>query len=168
MSVAHFTSPFVTIYETDRLIAEIGSPLESQNTPVLLDERNYKVRLRLLLGNTSEAIPSDSTQLKLQYSAKFDTCDTGFVGESYADVQGASSNFQWLDNTNDSAYIDNDPNDPTNVYTNVPIGYYQEAPIVNNANVSTNTNGLLDLGITDVTTSVGSYCFRVVENSDNY
>jgi hypothetical protein len=165
MSVAHVTSPFVTIYETNKSISLLGNPIKEENTAPILEERNLPLRLRLLIGNQSKSIPYGTTDLKLQYSAKFGTCDTGFVGESYTDVLDASSNFSWLNNLYASTDISRRNTDPANNRSNVPIGYFQDAPIVNKNLIPYNTNGLLDLGINDSTTSVGSYCFRIVKST---
>lgn len=122
-------------------------------------------RLRMLI-HTDALVAINGATFKLQYSAKFGTCDTGFVGENYADLTSSSSQVRYFDNPSlaDGAAavaITGDPLHTTPGHTNV-LETIEEA---NNFTVPNSIlagqDGLWDFVLRD-NLAFGAFCFKAV------
>lgn len=67
-----------------------GSPLAAQDTAASIDV-STPFRLRQRLAVDTMALAQSGKDFKLQYAEKAGTCDPGFTGESYSDVNAAGS-----------------------------------------------------------------------------
>lgn len=146
---------------------DVGSALAGLNTAATLGAVGDAFRLRLLLhvgANQSGITPA----FKLQFAAQSGTCDTGFVGESYADVTAATV-IAYNDNPTptDEAALTTNANDPTHGSDTVVAQTYQE---LNNFTPTTNIpsaqDGLWDFALFDNgATASTAYCFRVLTSA---
>ncbi len=146
---------------------DVGSALASQNTGATLFAAGDSFRLRVLINSINQFL-SRGEYLKLQFAEKSGTCDTGFSGETYVDVTGATD-IAFNDNATpaNGATLTANANDPT----------YSGATVVNQTYVESNnfTNsvaailssqaGKWDFSLIDNgASSDTSYCFRVVKS----
>ncbi len=151
------------------LIPASGSALSDTNTVPTIARNDLPVRLRYLLGATSngKTVGAGSLTLKLQFAAKIGTCDTLFSGESYADVSG-STLFSFYTNSilQDGDVTGNYSNDPMyNSLGNVVQSYESSGTMTNSTPLYAQTNALWDISLTPNLATNGSYCFRVVYSS---
>jgi hypothetical protein len=127
---------------------------------------NVTFRLRLLTHVLTETIiPVD---IKLQFSPKVGTCDTAFVGESYADVSTSSGEIQYHDNpsvTDATAAVSltGDPVHSGHTTVTETIEESNNSYPIND--VPNGQDGLWDFVLKD-SSAFGAYCFRLI-NSDN-
>lgn len=153
--------------------ADVGSPLAAQDTPADTPGANVPFRLRFLLQIKGTPLATSQREWKLQYAAKSGTCDTAYVGESYADVTAATSPIRYYDNAavGDDIALTANVNDPV-----LAGGYTHEAQTYNEANNFTNSQTQLlvdevakfDAALVDTGSSPGtSYCLRVVRAADD-
>lgn len=131
---------------------------------------NVTFRLRLLLHITEQNLfTADNLEYKLQYSPKVGTCDTGFIGESYADVTTSSGDVRYHDNptiSDGANIVTKSGQDPTHGSDPVISQRIEESNTFTNANnVYAGEDGLWDFVLKDVD-AFGAYCFRVVDNSN--
>ncbi|MBP7823310.1 hypothetical protein KA050_03090, partial [Candidatus Gracilibacteria bacterium] len=70
--------------------ADVGSPLVAQDTPAGLPSSGSAFRLRTLLRVDTNTILPNAQNFKLQFAQQSGVCDTGFSGETYADVTDSS------------------------------------------------------------------------------
>jgi hypothetical protein len=120
--------------------------------------------LRLLLGVSSSNLATGAKNFKLQFSPKSGTCDTSFVGESYADISTSSGEVQYHDNPSISdgasaAAFSGDPtdgSDPTVLQTMEEANNFTSV-----STVAVGSDGLWDFTLQD-SSAFGAYCFRVV------
>lgn len=153
--------------------ADVGSPLAAQDTPADTPGANVPFRLRFLMQLKGTSLATSQREWKLQYAAKSGTCDTAYVGESYADITAATSPIRYYDNgaVGDDIALTTNANDPV-----LAGGYTHEAQTYNEANNFTNSQtqllvdevAIFDAALVDTGSSPGtSYCLRVVRASDN-
>ncbi len=151
--------------------ADVGSALNgvSQDTATTALAEGVPFRLRMTLHvGTDPALDEGSFAFKLQYALKSGTCDTGFSGETYADVT-TSTSIAYYDNTNavDGTTLTTNANDPVHSgHTNVSQDYNE----ANNASVIADTSsgqdGLWDFALTDNGAPASTdYCFRLVTSA---
>ncbi|HUJ79293.1 MAG TPA: LamG-like jellyroll fold domain-containing protein [Nitrospiria bacterium] len=153
------------------LLTASGAPA-AQNGPAVAPAINTPFRLRLLLTVGGSTLPVSGQSFKLQVAQQGsdNSCDTGFVGESYADVTSVSGKIRFYSNSNlsDGDPVASDPNDPTNG-SNVLENYLQSNTYFSNnqAAIPAGSDGLWDAAlVVDSSAPAGStYCFRVV-NAD--
>ena len=105
---------------------------------------------------------------KLQYAPKVGTCDTAFVGESYADLSTSTGEIQYHDNpsvTNAAAAIAL-TGDPThNSDTKVLESIVESNPAYSLIDVPNGQDALWDFVLKD-SSAFGAYCFRLVNSDD--
>ncbi len=122
-------------------------------------------RLRLLLHISVVDLIAGEELFKLQYAPKVGTCDTGFVGESYADVlTSGSGEIIFHDNPSNSDAIAavTLTGDPTHSSDTKVLQTIEEANnFTNTANVLNGQDGLWDFVLKD-NNAFGAYCFKVV------
>ncbi|HXZ25648.1 MAG TPA: LamG domain-containing protein, partial [Nitrospiria bacterium] len=154
---------------------DVGAPLSTtsgapaaQNSPAVAPLSNTPFRLRLLLSVGGATLPVTGQSFKLQVAQQGsdNSCDTGFVGESYADVSAASGVIRFFNNPtpNDGAPLTVNANDPTNG-SNVAQDYLESnADFTNNqAAIPNGSDGLWDVALVTSSAPAGTtYCFRVV------
>lgn len=148
----------------------VGTPLNSLNTAATLSQSSAQFRLRMLMHVQNGATQTNEQSFKLQFAARSGTCDTGFVGETYADVTG-STVIAFHDNATpaDGAALSTNANDPTHSSDTVIAQSYEELnPFTNNvASIAVGQDGLWDFSLKDNgAASNSTYCFRIVK-SDN-
>ncbi|HEX9802544.1 MAG TPA: hypothetical protein VGB35_04760, partial [Gammaproteobacteria bacterium] len=145
---------------------DVGAPLAGLNTPGTAPAQGTPFRLRLLIhvGGT-ELWPSEGS-FKLQFAQRSGTCDAGFVGESYADVTGATG----IAFYNDAIAADGwaltiNANDPTHGTDATVAQTFEEANNFTNALAAfgPSEDGLWDFALVDLSAPAGtSYCLRAV------
>jgi outer membrane protein assembly factor BamB len=69
---------------------DVGAALAAQNTTATLASTGAAFRLRTLVHITNNHLLISGQAFKLQFAARSGTCDTGFSGETYADVTAAT------------------------------------------------------------------------------
>lgn len=125
---------------------------------------NITFRLRLLLHVATETfIP---VNMKLQYAPKVGTCDTAFVGESYADVMTSSGEIRYHDNPSvaDAAAAIAQTGDPSHSGHTTILESIEESNSFSAANsATTGQDALWDFVLMD-SSAFGAYCFRVTNN----
>lgn len=149
---------------------DVGSVLGNQDTAATLASTGDAFRLRLLLHNTGQ-IPISGENLKLQFAERSGTCDTGFSGESYADVTGATV----IAYNNNATPADGDnltanANDPTHSGHTIVNQDYEEANNFTNsvALIPSGQDGKWDFSLKDNGASASTaYCFRIVKSDDS-
>jgi hypothetical protein len=144
---------------------DVGTPLAAQDTVATLSATGDAFRLRLLLHNTGRA-PLSAENLTLQYAVKSGACDTGFSGETYADVT-TSTPIAYNDNTTpaDGDTITANVNGPTHGGDTISNQTYEEAnPFSNDVGVvASGEDGKWDFSLKDNGAPAStSYCIRVV------
>lgn len=146
----------------------IGSdPMATTNTNVIIPSAQ-PFRLRMNLGVSGGPITS-SNSYKLQYAARStgdNSCDTGFSGETYADVGSSTPISFYTGNAiNDASPYVSSTNDPTRSSI-TPIGqsYDSANPLDVLNTVTSGQDSLWDIALTTTGVSDGSfYCLRVVD-----
>lgn len=141
--------------------------LAASNT-VGLASTDVTFRLRMLLHSTTNLLSSSGTQFKLQYAAKVGTCDTGFIGEDYADVSDTAGEMRYHNNPSisDAAAATTITGDPTHGSDTTVLQSIEELNnFTNPIDLSSGQDGLWDFVLKD-SNAFGAYCFRAV-NSDS-
>ena len=140
------------------------------NTPVIEPADGTPMRLRMLLDVGTAEIGASGTTTKLQFAERSGTCDAGFVGESYSDVETGSGDIRFYDNPtpadgdNLTAHT-NDPRSPNS--SNVVAQDYEESNNVTNsvAVIPAGESGLWDFSLVSASTFPGTtYCLRMVQS----
>jgi len=146
---------------------DVGTALAAANTTATLASSGDAFRLRLLLRVDSGNLFSSGQNFKLQYAAKSGTCDTGFSGESYADVTGATD-IAYNNNTpTDGVSLSANANDPTDGGRTIVNQTYEEANDFTNSQGAINNgqDGKWDFALIDNGAPADTgYCFRVVRS----
>jgi hypothetical protein len=143
------------------------SPLAAQDTAAARLPSGQPFRLRLLLKVASDDAQAGLTSFKLQYARKAGTCDTGFSGETYADV--GTNGLTFFDNPTpadgDSALAVSG-SDPTHSSDPIVNQTYEESNNFSNpSRIAAGSDGLWDFALIDTSHSSGEpYCFRVVKS----
>ncbi len=138
--------------------------LDTPQDTAAIASNNITYRLRLVLGISNGSLNVNGRTLKLQYALRSGTCDTGFVGETYNDVTGATSGIQYHSNptvANGAAAVSlsGQPTDGANPLVLQTIG--ESNNFTSNLNVGTGKDGVWDFSLQD-SSAFGAYCFRVI------
>lgn len=151
---------------TDTL--DVGSALASQDTAATLSSAGSAFRLRMLVHIGDSILNTSGQNFKLQFAEKSGTCDTGFSGETYADVTG-STLIAYNNNAtpSDGAGLTSNANDPTHSGHTIVNQTYRESNNFTNAisAISAGEDGKWDFSLIDNSApSNTSYCFRIVKS----
>ncbi len=148
---------------------DVGSALNSQNTPSTLSSPGASFRLRLLIHVDDAEVAIGEENFKLQFAEKSGSCDTSFSGETYSDVTGASL-ISFNDNASpsDSDALTPNVDDPTHGADVVVNQNYEELNnFTNSAVIPAGQDGKWDFSLIDNGAATNtSYCFRVVKSDD--
>lgn len=145
---------------------DVGTPLALQDTAATLGSTE-PFRLRLLSEVAASDLLAGSVDFKLQFAARSGTCDTGFVGESYSDVTGATA-IAFYDNAApaDGDTLTQNANDPTTGATVVAQTYEEINNFTPAVDIAASEAGLWDFALVDNGAPFSTtYCFRVVTAS---
>lgn len=147
---------------------DVGSALATQDTAGTISITGGIFRLRLLLHVADSDLSISNRDFKLQFAQKSGACDTGFSGESYADVTGATV-IAYYNNTtpSDGATLTANANDPTHNADTIVNQTYEESNNFTNSvsAITAGQDGKWDFSLIDNGASANtSYCFRVVES----
>jgi hypothetical protein len=144
----------------------VGAPLAGLNTSATAPSQGTPFRLRLLLHVGSTELWQGEGDFKLQFAQRSGTCDTGFVGESYVDVTGATGIAFYNDAiAADSWALTINGNDPTHGTDATVAQTFEEANNFTNALAAfgPSEDGLWDFALVDLSAPAGtSYCLRAV------
>lgn len=149
---------------------DVGTTLAAQDTAGILNSGGAVFRLRLLLHNTvATSVRTNPERFKLQFAQQSGTCDTGFVGETYADVT-PSTDIAFKNNSTptDNAALTANVNDPTHNTDTIVGQTYEEANTFGNTenNISINQDGKWDFALFDNGAPSGTvYCLRAVKSN---
>lgn len=147
---------------------DVGSALAAQDTAATLGSTGAAFRLRMLIHQTEGRTEVSGQSFKLQFAAKSGTCDTGFSGESYADVTGSTV----IAYNNNATPADGDnltanANDPTHSGDTIVNQTYEEANNFTNtvAVIPSGQDGKWDFSLIDNGASASTaYCLRAVKS----
>lgn len=145
-----------------------GSPLAAQDTPLSVMIPVSPLRLRLLVHVGNELVAVNGQTFKLQYASRGsdNLCDTGFSGETYADVAAATP-LAFRDNTNgsDGGNFEPGSSNPTHGSDTVRRQTYEEANTFTNgkAALGIGEDGVWDFSLQENNAGYGTFCFRVVK-----
>lgn len=143
------------------------NPLAATDNPYTLTADGEAFRLRLLLHVANNDLPTGSANFKLQVAQKSGTCDTGFSGESYADVSTSSGDIRFSDFSGeaDGAAMMVDSDDPTHSSHTAIAQTHEEANnFTSTARVNRGEDGKWEFALVDFSAPNNtSYCFRVVK-----
>lgn len=143
--------------------------LAAADTAYTLTSSGQAFRLRMLLHVANNDLPTGAAAFKLQYAQKSGTCDTGFSGETYADVGTASGTIRYNDNTGetDGALMLNDADDPTHGGDTVNAQTYEEANnFTSTSRINRGEDGKWEFALVDNSApGATSYCFRAVTSA---
>jgi len=145
---------------------DVGSALATQDTAATLSNTGDAFRLRLLLHIGVSDLFTNEGNFKLQFAEQSGTCDTGFSGESYADVTGSTV----IAYNNNASPADGDnltanASDPTHNGDTIVNQDYEEANNFTNsvAEINRDQDGKWDFSLIDNGAIANTaYCFRVV------
>lgn len=156
----------------------VGSRLNYQDTPATLVTDGDAFRLRLLLHVNGDGIRGSFEDFKLQFATRSGSCDTGYSGETYADVTGSTA-IAYNNNSNptDGLNLTNNDFDPTHSSHTIVTQTYEEANNFTNSGfagaspsfasgfIGGGQDGKWDFALLDNDgTTNGTYCFRVVKS----
>lgn len=146
----------------------VGSPLAALNTSATSVPVNSPFRLRMLMDVSGGQLPASVLQFKLQYALRSGTCDTAFVGETYADVPTSSGDIVFHNNAApaDGTSLTTNANDPTHggpTHTVVGQTYEEANNFTNTALIPAGQDGMWDFALNDAA-AFGTYCLRMVES----
>ncbi|MBU1705806.1 peptidoglycan-binding protein, partial [Patescibacteria group bacterium] len=147
--------------------ADVGSALAAQDTAVSLASQGDAFRLRELVHVGGSALPGSGQNFKLQYALQSGSCDTGFVGESYSDVNaGTAIAFNNNPTPSDGANLTANANDPVHAGHTTNNQTYEELNNFSNSvsAIQPGRDGQWDFSLIDNDGNTGrTYCFRVVK-----
>ncbi len=148
---------------------DVGGALAAQSTPATIVNTGDAFRLRLLLHEIGH-LPTLGDAFKLQFAEKSGACDTGFSGESYADV-GPSSIIAFHNNTSpaDGSVLTANANDPVYGADTIVNQTYEESGTFTNSigGIPSGQSGKWDFALVDNgAPAETSYCFRVIESDE--
>ncbi len=151
----------------DQIEIDVGTPLAGLNTPATAPVQGTPLRMRLLIHVSGLPLAISGENFKLQFAQRSGTCDTGFSGESYADVTGASV-IGYYDNSvpSDGIALKANASDPTHGGDSVIAQTYEELNNFTNsiAGLAIGEDGLWDFALVDNTAPANTpYCLRVVK-----
>ncbi len=147
------------------------------NQPMTAPPQGTPFRLRLLLNVGTATLAQSATTSLLQFSERSGSCDTGFSGESYANMSSTTGAIRYYNNASatDGANLTANYEDPRFASsTSTGVGYdtvrnqvYSEGS--NNfsnsvAAIAAGEDGLWDFALVDNSAPPNtSYCFRAVQ-----
>lgn len=148
----------------------VGTPLAAQDTAATLGSTGAAFRLRMLLHIDLNKLALSDQAFKLQFAQQSGTCDTGFVGETYADVTAATV-IAYNDNPTplDNTALVGDANDPTHGADTIVRQTYEELNNFTNsvAAIPSAQDGKWDFSLKDNgATASTAYCLRAVKSDD--
>ncbi|MBU1705517.1 hypothetical protein KKG19_02195, partial [Patescibacteria group bacterium] len=146
----------------------VGTVLAAQDAAATLATDDVAFRLRGLIHVGGSALPSSGQSFKLQFAVKSGTCDTAFVGETYADVTAATA-IAYNNNPTpaDGANLTANANDPVHAGHTTSNQTYEELNNFTNSvsNIASGRDGHWDFALDDNNgTTAASYCFRFVKS----
>jgi len=147
--------------------ADVGTTLAAQDNPATLASDGDAFRLRMLLHVGGDGARASLDNFKLQFAQQSGTCDTGFSGESYADVTvGTVIAFNDNAGVADGTTLTGNANDPDHGHTVVDQTYEELNNFTNSSTkIVGGQDGMWDFSLVDNGgTANTAYCFRVVES----
>lgn len=149
---------------------DVGSPLAAQDIPATATTQGTAFRLRFLIHVSGAERGINGDGLKLQYAVRSGSCDTSFIGETYADMETSSGDIRYNDYSvpADGDALTANAGDPAHSGHSVNGQSYEEANnFTNNQSaIPVGNDGLWDIALVDVSAPAStSYCFRVVRAS---
>jgi hypothetical protein len=146
---------------------DVGSPLAAANSPATAPAQGTAFRLRVLIHVSTSDLLQDDGNFKIQYAQRSGACDSGFVGESYVDVTGATA-IGYYDNSSgtDGMIIAANQNDPMHGSDVIRLQSYEEANNLTNgmSTIAIGEDGMWDFALVDNSAPASTtYCFRLVE-----
>jgi hypothetical protein len=150
-----------------------GNSLNSLNTSSTFPARRDAVRLRALVHIATSTLATSSQSFKLQTAMSSGVCDTGFSGETYADVATSTGDirFGFELNPGVSGGAAALPNfrDPTHSGHNVvEQTYIDSGSFSNSVSIPAGEDGLWDFVLQNFSVPAGStYCFRIVKSDSS-
>ena len=147
---------------------DVGSALATQDTAATLSSSGQAFRLRMLLHVGVSDLFTNEGSFKLQFAQQSGTCDTGFVGETYADVTGVTV-IAYNNNAtpSDGAALTANANDPTHGGDTIVNQTYEEGNNLTNSQgvVNVGQDGKWDFSLKDNGATAGTaYCLRAVKS----
>lgn len=147
---------------------DVGTTLAAQDTAVTLGSTGAAFRLRMLLHIGADYLPASGENFKLQFAEQSGTCDTGFVGETYADVTAATV-IAYNDNATpvDNTALTANASDPTHGADTIVNQTYEELNDFTNsvAAIPSGQDVKWDFSLKDNSATAGTaYCFRAVKS----
>lgn len=147
---------------------DVGAPMAAQDNAATLTTTGGAFRLRMILRVNGANLPSSGRDFKLQFAQQSGgACDTGFSGESYSDVTGATV-IAYNNNTPaDGDNLTSNANDPTYTGTINNQDYEEANNFTNSVSaIPAGENGKWDFALKDNgATEDAAYCFRIVTSS---
>ncbi|KKU94175.1 MAG: hypothetical protein UY26_C0003G0326 [Candidatus Jorgensenbacteria bacterium GW2011_GWA1_48_13] len=155
-------------YNTNNGNTNWGNALAALNTSSTFPARRDAVRLRALVHVAVSKLATSSQSFKLQSAVSSGVCDTGFSGETYADVATSTGDIRFMSNpgvSGDSAALPNF-RDPTHSGDNiVEQTYVDSGTFSNTTTIPVGEDGLWDFVIQNFSAPAGTtYCFRIVKS----
>lgn len=155
---------FTNIDSTD-----VGSPLAAQDSTATVPRQGTPFRLRMLVHVSAAELVSNGKNFKLQIATRSGTCDTSFIGETYADVSPSSGDIRFFDNTTPSngANLTGNGNDPIHGGDIIKDQTYVESNNFTNSTsaVLVGEDAMWDFALIDNSAPASTnYCFRIVES----
>ncbi len=157
-------------YNTTNGNTNWGNALAALNTSSTFPARRNTVRLRALIHIATSSLATSSQSFKLQHATSSGVCDTGFSGETYADVATSTGNirFGFGFNPGVSGGATALPNfrDPTHGADNVvEQTYIDGGTFSNTTTIPLGEDGLWDFVLQNYSAPAGTtYCFRIVKS----
>lgn len=144
--------------------SDVGSALAAQDTAATLGADGDDFRLRMLLHVGDNTLPQDGENFDLQYAVKSGTCDTGFSGETYADIDGTTPIAYSGNGPADEDPLTPNANDPTHSgHTIVNQSVQTSNAFANDeAEIPAGQDGKWDFILEDNDVASTAYCLRVV------
>lgn len=150
---------------------DVGSALAAQDTAGTLSSTGDAFRLRMLIHQTDGRTEVSGQNFKLQFATKSGTCDTGFSGETYADVTGSTAiAYSTANSPVDGDNLTANANDPTHSGHTIVNQDYEEANNFTNtvAAIPAGQDGKWDFSLIDNSAPAStSYCFRIRKSDDS-
>ncbi|MDP1614283.1 MAG: hypothetical protein Q8L68_00635, partial [Methylococcales bacterium] len=145
---------------------DVGTALALQDTAATLGSTGAVFRLRMLLHINTNQLAASGQAFKLQFAQMSGACDTGFAGETYADVTAATV-IAYKDNAtpSDGAALTANADDPTHGADTIVNQTYEELNNFTNsvAAIPSGQDGKWDFALYDNgATANTAYCLRAV------
>lgn len=147
---------------------DVGTAFAAQDSPATLSSTGQSFRLRKLIHINYADLVISGQNFKLQFAQKSGTCDTGFSGETYADVTGATL-ISFNDNATpaDGDNLTSNASDPIHGGDTIVNQDYEESNNFTNsvALIAAGQDGKWDFSLIDNGAPANTaYCFRTVKS----